>query len=179
MAARGVVAEAANVPAQGMKSLGVHMCVEGMTSDVLVAAWDRAKGLKKATPLGKPKIDGSLDRKGSVDVYDLPVKPWSARGNASMKSVVDIVTDVDAAEMATVDWTKIKDIMAEGKYKELPPPFCFSDPEAEPPCTMNLAVTQRVADGLPIIVKWIQFIGGEKSQFVRDRIICGNMHVLD
>ncbi|CAK0830442.1 unnamed protein product [Prorocentrum cordatum] len=179
MAARGVVAEAANVPAQGMKSLGVHMCVEGMTSDVLVAAWDRAKNLKKATPLGKPKIDGSLDRKGSVDVYDLPVKPWSARGNASIKSVVDIVTDVDAAEMAAVDWAKVKDIMAEGKYKELPPPFCFSDPEAEPPCTMNLAVTQRVADGLPIVVKWIQFIGGEKSPFVRDSIIRGNMHVLD
>eukprot|EP00959_Pyramimonas_sp_CCMP1952_P423470 8870432-Pyramimonas_sp.AAC.1 len=179
MAARGDAAVAANVPAQGTKSLGVHMGVEGMTSDALVGAWDMAKGMKKATPLGKPQIDGTLDRKGSVDVYDLPVKPWNARGSGSMKSVVDIVTDADAAEMAATDWEKVKDLMAEGKYKELPPPLCFSDPEAEPPCTMNLAVTLRVADGLPIIVKWIQFIGGEKSHFVRDSIVRGNMHVLD
>ncbi|CAK0859329.1 unnamed protein product, partial [Prorocentrum cordatum] len=170
MAARGVVAEAADVHAQGAKSLGVHECAEGMANDVFVAAWDNAKSMKKAPPLGKPKIDGGLDRGGSVDVCDLPVEPWNARGNGSMKSVVDVVINVAAAEMAAVGWTKIEDIMTEVRG-----PTCAINLAV----ALNLAVAQRVADGLPIIVKWIQFIGGEKSQFVRGSIICGNMRVLD
>ena len=76
-----VAMEAPNVPAQGMKSLGIWLEHPNHTNDKLVEVWNYAKAKENPVVLGKPDVDGDLGRDpvGSAPLFDLPIKRWNCR----------------------------------------------------------------------------------------------------
>ena len=138
--------EAPSVPAQGMKSLGIWLEHPNHTNDKLAEVWNYAKAKSNPVVLGKPDVDGVLGRDpvGSASLFDLPIKHWNYKPRQYIKSVVDVITD--APGMEAVAWDEVKKIMAEGRYKDLPPPLGYNDTEDELPCTMDILICKNLAD---------------------------------
>ena len=111
--------EAANLPACGMKSLGVSMEKDGHTNDVMVAAWNKAKSMPVFEIRAKPEVVGHVDRAGTSTVWDLPIKQWSYSARRPIKGFIDVITSKE--DLSGVNWDAVKEAMAEGRYNAMPP----------------------------------------------------------
>lgn len=158
----------ANVDAQGIKCLGVHMEKEGHTNDKLVAAWNAAKAKRPAEVLDKPMHTGNIARPGNVSVWDLPIGMSGPARNTT--TVVDVV-NLDEDLPINVD--AVSALMDAGKYNHLPGKLAFLQ-ATDIPVTMNLYIG-RQPDGVLTAVKFLQFLNSEKIATIRAEMIQGDM----
>ncbi|CAK0851918.1 unnamed protein product, partial [Prorocentrum cordatum] len=173
--------EAPNVPAQGMRCLGLWLEHPNHTNDKLVEAWDLAKEKANPVVLGKPDVDGAVGRDpvGSASFFDLPIKHWNYRPRAYIKTAADVITE--APGMEAMAWDDVKQIMDEGRYKDLPPPLGYASTEDELPCTMNMLVCKNPSDPQShIILKHFTSLGnGHTMSEIQSKLIQGDACAID
>ncbi|CAK0894550.1 unnamed protein product, partial [Prorocentrum cordatum] len=175
------VAEAPNVPAQGMKCLGLWLENADHTNDKLEEVWNPAKTKEKAVVPGKPDVQGDLSRDpvGPTSLFDLPIKQWIYKPRQYIRDAVDVITDT--AGLDAVAWDDVKKIMAEGRYKDLPPPLGYNDTEDALPCTLNIMICKHPSQpGSHVIAKHFSFLGnGHTMCTVKEKLIQGDPCTID
>ncbi|CAK0834395.1 unnamed protein product, partial [Prorocentrum cordatum] len=172
---------AANVPAQGMKGLGIWLEHPNHTNDKLAEVWNHAKAKDNPVALGKPDVGGDLGRDpvGTASLFDLPIEHWNYRPRQHIKSVFEVITDAPGMEAAA--WDDAKKMVAEGRCKDLPPPLGHNDTEDELPCTMHVLICKNPADPEPhVILKHFTFLGnGRTMAEIKGELIIGDACAID
>jgi hypothetical protein len=84
-----------NLPAQGMKSLGVALELEGANNDALVRVYGEVKNLKGFINTDKA-FAAPWQPECGLHVRDLPLIPTMVGRTGPLKTAVEVMTDIDA-----------------------------------------------------------------------------------
>ena len=136
-----------NLPAQGMKALGVALELEGASNDALVRVFDEMKHVRSFINTDSA-FAAPWQPAGDLSVRDLPLLPTMVGRTGPLKTAVEIMTGID---VPMPDRTVLAKIMKDNAYKDLPEPLCPKESTGDILYTMGLSVLQESPDKFTII----------------------------
>ena len=79
-----------------MQCFAHHCAGDALVSDAkVVASWNEAKKLKRATPSAEPHEMGAPSASGEFGLGDLPMKFWCDAEKSKTNQCLDVIKDVE------------------------------------------------------------------------------------